>query len=81
MLGVQKRYLLPGNKTDTKGLLIVNEHLQVEGCKNIFAMGDCTNADRMKLAFYVNKHIPIVYSNLVAHLSNQPLTKYRRGTT
>ena len=61
------------------GLLKVNKHLQVEGHANIFALGDCTNADRMKLAFVVGKQAPIVYTNLAAHLSNQPLTKYYPG--
>ena len=72
--------LFIGEKLDQDGLLKVNEYLQVEGHDNIFALGDCTNADRMKLAFYVGKQVPIVYRNLAAHLSNKPLTKYKRGT-
>eukprot|EP01132_Coremiostelium_polycephalum_P004745 gene4745-5922_t len=47
-----------------EGRLIVNKHLQVEGFRNIFAIGDINNVDELKTAYNAKFHSEVVAKNL-----------------
>ena len=49
---------------DDNGRIIVNKHLQVTECLNIFAMGDCCNTKEFKLAFLAGRHAEVVAKNI-----------------
>lgn len=48
---------------DSEGRLRVNEHFQVEGSENLFALGDCCNMEA-KMAYYAEKHAVVVAHNI-----------------
>jgi len=48
------------------GQLKVNEYLQVEGLRNVFAIGDCSNVDEAKLAAHAMVHSRIAAHNIKA---------------
>jgi sulfide:quinone oxidoreductase len=41
---------------------------------NIFSLGDCTNAPAKKTGAAIRKQAPVVVTNLLAFLSNQPVS-------
>jgi len=49
---------------DVYGRLKVNPNLQVEGFRNIFALGDITNLPELKMAVNIHKHVPVVANNI-----------------
>jgi len=51
---------------DQAGRIRVNEHLQVQGFSNIFAIGDCCNTPEQKLASHAMKHAAAVAANIAA---------------
>ncbi|KAM9847675.1 ferroptosis suppressor protein 1 [Aulostomus maculatus] len=61
------------------GALKVNEHLQVEGFSNVYAVGDCNNIREPKLAYHASLHAAVAVSNIASSLSGRPLTSYRTG--
>ncbi|XP_030830622.1 apoptosis-inducing factor 2 [Strongylocentrotus purpuratus] len=66
-----------GSKMDARGSLQVNQYLQVEGHENIFAVGDCCNADVQKMAYRAGEQGKAVYHNIVQHASGYPLKPYK----
>ena len=65
---------------DERGQLKVNEFLQVEGHTDIFALGDCTNADASKTVIRVEQQVPIAVKNLSQKLRGQDkMTAYKPG--
>lgn len=63
----------------SNGALKVNDHLQVEGFSNIFAVGDCANVNEPKMAYHAGLHAAVVVSNIANSLSGKELTSYRTG--
>lgn len=62
------------------GALKVNEHLQVEGFSNIFAIGDCSNVNEAKTAYNADRHAGVAVGNIANSVSGKQLTAYRTGT-
>lgn len=62
------------------GALKVNEHLQVEGFSNIFAIGDCNNVDEVKTAYNADRHAGVAIGNIANSVSGKRLTVYQTGT-
>eukprot|EP01133_Synstelium_polycarpum_P005677 gene5677-6557_t len=54
------------DKMTSDGRLRVNSNLQVEGYDNIFAIGDITNIDEVKIAFNACFHADIAAKNIIA---------------
>lgn len=58
----------------------MNDHLQVEGFSNVFAVGDCANVNEPKMAYHAGLHATVAVSNIANSLSGKKLTSYRTGT-
>ncbi|KAG7215006.1 hypothetical protein INR49_022896 [Caranx melampygus] len=69
---------LSDSVTDS-GALKVNQHLQVEGFSNIFAVGDCANVNEPKLAYHAGLHATVAVSNIINSLKGKKLTSYHTG--
>ncbi len=69
--------------TDTNnpyGYVEVNKiTMQHSRYPNVFALGDCSNAPSSKTGAAIRKQAPVVVQNLLAFLSNQPLTGQYTG--
>ncbi|XP_071950277.1 ferroptosis suppressor protein 1-like [Antedon mediterranea] len=52
------------NSMDEHGCLKVRPTLQVEGHDNIFAIGDCSNINKVKMAYYAGLHSNVVVKNI-----------------
>ncbi|XP_042290005.1 apoptosis-inducing factor 2 [Thunnus albacares] len=61
------------------GALKVNDHLQVNGFSNVFAVGDCNDVKEPKMAYHAGLHAAVAVSNIVNSLSAKPLTSYHTG--
>ncbi len=61
------------------GALKVNQHLQVEGFDNVYAVGDCANLDEPKLAYHAGLHAAVAATNIINSLTGKCLTSYRTG--
>lgn len=61
------------------GALKVNQHLQVEGFDNVYAVGDCANLDEPKLAYHAGLHAAVAATNIINSLTGKRLTSYRTG--
>lgn len=62
------------------GALKVNEHLQVEGFSNVFAIGDCNNISEAKTAYNAELHAGVAVGNISNSVNGKQLTAYRTGT-
>lgn len=60
----------------SKGV-IVNNYLQVEGKKNIFAAGDVSNIMEEKTAQNAEKHGEIVANNILADINGKEMVEYK----
>ncbi|MED6259671.1 Apoptosis-inducing factor 2 [Ataeniobius toweri] len=61
------------------GALKVNDHLQVHGFSNVFAVGDCANLQEPKLAYHAGLHASVAVTNIINSLSGKQLTSYHTG--
>ncbi|XP_073338709.1 ferroptosis suppressor protein 1 [Pagrus major] len=61
------------------GALQVNDHLQVDGFSNVFAVGDCANVNEPKMAYHAGLHAAVAVSNIANSLSGKELTSYHTG--
>lgn len=57
----------------------VNEHLQVEGHSNIYAIGDCADLQEPKMAYHAGLHASIAVANIVNTAKQRPLKAYKPG--
>jgi len=66
---------------DDRGFLRVNDHLQIEECKNVYAMGDCIShaSKGIKLAYTAELQAHVVTSNVKLSCKSLPLLKYPEG--
>uniref|UniRef100_UPI0037E79460 ferroptosis suppressor protein 1 n=1 Tax=Semicossyphus pulcher TaxID=241346 RepID=UPI0037E79460 len=62
------------------GALKVNEHLQVQGFSNVYAVGDCADVNEPKMAYHAGLHAAVAVSNIGNSLSGTQLTSYRTGS-
>lgn len=62
------------------GALKVNEHLQVEGFPNVFAVGDCNDVREAKTAYNAGLHADVAVANIANSVSGKQLKAYRTGT-
>ncbi|XP_035393041.1 ferroptosis suppressor protein 1 isoform X1 [Cygnus atratus] len=69
-----------GDKLASNGALRVNEHLQVEGYENIYAIGDCADLKEPKMAYHAGLHANIVVTNIINSLTHKPLKTYQPGS-
>lgn len=61
------------------GALKVNDHMQVEGFSNVYAVGDCANVNEPKMAYHAGLHAAVAVSNIANGLSGKELASYRTG--
>ncbi|GAM23566.1 hypothetical protein SAMD00019534_067410, partial [Acytostelium subglobosum LB1] len=66
-----------GGALDEHGHIKVNEHLQVEGHDNVFAIGDITNTKELKTYYNAKYHAAIICTNLKACESKKKLAVYK----
>jgi len=72
---------LPKECVDSKGFLIVNDHLQLKGFANIFAMGDVMThaSNEIKLGHTAEVNAHLVVDNLQRLELKRPLLSYPYG--
>ncbi|XP_076981161.1 ferroptosis suppressor protein 1 isoform X2 [Tamandua tetradactyla] len=63
----------------SSGALRVNEHLQVEGCSNIYAIGDCADVKEPKMAYHAGLHANVAVTNIINSVKQRPLKAYKPG--
>ncbi|XP_033065219.1 apoptosis-inducing factor 2 [Trachypithecus francoisi] len=63
----------------SSGALRVNEHLQVEGHSNVYAIGDCADVRMPKMAYLAGLHANIAVANIVNSVKQRPLQAYKPG--
>ncbi|XP_040293576.1 ferroptosis suppressor protein 1 [Bufo bufo] len=68
-----------GDKVASNGALKVNDHLQVEGYNNIYAVGDCADLSGPKMAYNAGLHAKIAVTNIIHSLMDKPLKTYKTG--
>ncbi|XP_069835269.1 ferroptosis suppressor protein 1 [Dendropsophus ebraccatus] len=68
-----------GDKVASNGALKVNDHLQVEGHSNIYAVGDCADLREPKMAYLAGLHGKIAVTNIIHSLMQKPLKTYKPG--
>lgn len=61
------------------GALKVNQHLQVHGFSNIYAVGDCAHVSEPNMAYHAGLHAAVAVSNISSSLSRKQLTSYHPG--
>ncbi|NXF89578.1 AIFM2 factor, partial [Eubucco bourcierii] len=69
-----------GEKMARNGALKVNKHLQLEGYKNIYVIGDCADVKEPKMAYHAGLHANIVVTNIYNSLTNKCLKSYEPGS-
>mmetsp|Transcript_28182 Transcript_28182/g.47770 ORF Transcript_28182/g.47770 Transcript_28182/m.47770 type:complete len:278 (-) Transcript_28182:692-1525(-) len=91
-VGTDLVFFCTGTKTNTKsfkdnlpvdeeGRIKVNEHLQIEGCKTAFALGDCA-AIGPKFAYLAMKfQAPVINKNIRALEKKKGMSAYKKGPT
>ncbi|XP_033103863.1 apoptosis-inducing factor 2-like [Anneissia japonica] len=67
------------NKMDGNGYLNVNETLQVDGCDGVFAIGDCNNKERAKLAHVAETQAKYLAKNIETIDSGKQVQPYKPG--
>ncbi|KAH0623536.1 hypothetical protein JD844_006384 [Phrynosoma platyrhinos] len=68
------------DKLASNGALKVNEHLQVKGYDNIYAIGDCADVDEPKMAYHAGLHADVAVTNIINSLTQKPLKIYTPGS-
>ncbi|XP_027316337.3 ferroptosis suppressor protein 1 isoform X1 [Anas platyrhynchos] len=69
-----------GEQLASNGALRVNEHLQLEGHENIYAIGDCADLREPKMAYHAGLHANVVVTNIINSLTHKPLKTYQPGS-
>ncbi|XP_067876671.1 ferroptosis suppressor protein 1-like [Heterodontus francisci] len=62
------------------GALLVNEHLQVNGMENVYAIGDCADVKEPKMAYHAGLHAVVAVDNIVNSLGKKSLKVYKPGS-
>lgn len=61
------------------GALKVNNHLQVEGFSDVYAVGDCADVREPKMAYHAGLHAAVAVTNIINSVSGKKLTEYHTG--
>ncbi|NXY87446.1 AIFM2 factor, partial [Alcedo cyanopectus] len=69
-----------GDKMGSNGALKVNQHLQLEGYENIYAIGDCADLKEPKMAYHAGLHANVAVTNIIHSLTHKPLKTYEPGS-
>ncbi|EOA93853.1 Apoptosis-inducing factor 2, partial [Anas platyrhynchos] len=69
-----------GEQLASNGALHVNEHLQLQGHENIYAIGDCADLREPKMAYHAGLHANVVVTNIINSLTHKPLKTYQPGS-
>lgn len=69
-----------GDKMDERKNIKVNQFLQVEGHEDVFAIGDCNNADSVKMALKCEGQAQTVAKNIQALCGGKSLKPYKEVT-
>ena len=64
---------------EANGALKVNEFSQVEGVKDVFAIGDCCNSKETKLAYVAKLQADLLMRNLANMFNKRPLEPWSSG--
>ncbi|KAG9275283.1 apoptosis-inducing factor 2 [Astyanax mexicanus] len=59
--------------------LKVNNHMQVEGFTNVYAVGDCADVKEPKMAYHAGLHAAVAATNIINSLSGKALKSYHTG--
>ena len=70
--------LLPATSIDATGRAKVDEFLAVEGCPNVFALGDCCNTPEHKMAAHAGVHSETVVANILLEAEGKPMKAYKQ---
>ncbi|XP_071838753.1 ferroptosis suppressor protein 1-like isoform X2 [Apostichopus japonicus] len=62
---------------DESNCLKVNQFLQVDGYTDVFAVGDCNNADQVKMAFKAELQMKVIANNMQALLTGGTMSPYK----
>uniref|UniRef100_A0A3Q2P824 Ferroptosis suppressor protein 1 n=1 Tax=Fundulus heteroclitus TaxID=8078 RepID=A0A3Q2P824_FUNHE len=73
-------FVLPAASMAENGALKVNDHLQVQGFSNVFAVGDCADLPEPKLAYHAGLHASVAVTNIINSVSGKQLTTYQPGS-
>lgn len=73
-------FVLTAGSLAEGGALKVNQHLQVDGFSNIYAVGDCADVKEPKMAYHAGLHAAVAVSNIWNSLNGKELTTYQTGT-
>lgn len=72
-------FLPTDNQLAENGALLVNEHLQISGMENVYAIGDCADIKEPKMAYHAGLHAAVAVENIVRSLSKKSLKIYKPG--
>lgn len=61
------------------GALKVNQHMQVQGFTNVYAVGDCADVKEPKMAYHASLHAAVAVSNIDNSVRGKALTEYHTG--
>lgn len=64
---------------DESNSLKVNQFLQVDGYADVFAVGDCNNADQVKMAFKAELQMKVIANNMQALLTGGTMSPYKES--
>ncbi|XP_071838940.1 ferroptosis suppressor protein 1-like [Apostichopus japonicus] len=68
------------DKLDERNFLKVNKFLQVDGYTDVFAVGDCNNADQVKMATKAMNQMEVLAQNIKALVDNGEMIPYKEET-
>ena len=71
---------IPSKYLNAKGYAVVNEYLQIEGAKDVWAIGDVSAIEPEQL-IVVDKQSAHLAKNIVAILSNKTPIPYKKATS
>ncbi|XP_071476726.1 ferroptosis suppressor protein 1-like [Diadema antillarum] len=63
---------------DQSGYLMVDANLRVKGHDNIFAVGDCCDADVQKMLYRAERQAEALVQNILRHSSGRPMKAYKQ---
>ena len=70
--------LIPATSVDAQGRVKVDEFLGVEGCPDVYALGDCVNTPEHKMAAHAMFHSRAVVANIVLEAGGKPPCPYKQ---
>lgn len=72
-------FVLTAGSMAENGALKVNNHMQVVGVSNVFAVGDCADVSEPKTAYHAQLHAAVAVTNILNGQIGRELTEYKTG--